>query len=129
MLKLSHQRKQHYSSSIHPCLNLPLLEVWGYVICFMFITDVLENWCWIYSISSTENVMYFMHVNRGMTCSCSTESENWKSNTLCIPKQGLKHTVIFMYILLGVLELLVNLSSNTMFNIALNKFCQLWVDE
>ena len=127
--ELSHQRKQHYSSSIHPCLNRPLLEVWGYMICFMFITDVLENWCWIYSSSSTENVMFFMHVSKGMTCSCSIESGKWKSNTLCILKQGLKHFVIFMYILLGVLALLVDLSWNTVFNIALNKWCQLSVDE
>ena len=127
--ELSHQRKQHYSSSIHPCLNRPLLEVWGYMICFMFITDVLENWCWIYSSSSTENVMFFMHVSKGTTCSCSIESGKWKSNTLCILKQGLKHFVIFMYILLGVLALLVNLSLNTVFNIALNKWCQLSVDE
>lgn len=29
----------------------------------------------------------------GTTYSCSTENGNWKSNTLCIPKQGFKHFV------------------------------------
>ncbi|EDL83876.1 rCG22910 [Rattus norvegicus] len=24
--------------------------------------------------------MYFMHVNKGMTCSCSMENGNWKSH-------------------------------------------------
>lgn len=84
--QLSHQRKQHYSSSIRSCLNLPLLEAGGYMIYFMLITDVAGELVLNYSISRTENVMYFMHVNKGMTCSCSTENGNWKSNTLCIPK-------------------------------------------
>ena len=38
--QLWHQRKQHCSSSIHSCLSLPLLEIWGYMKYFMLITDV-----------------------------------------------------------------------------------------
>jgi hypothetical protein len=52
----------------------------------MLIIDVAGELVLNYSISRTENVMYFMHVNKGMACSWSTENGNWKSNTLCIPK-------------------------------------------
>ena len=38
--QLSHQRKQHCCSSIHSCISLPLLEIWGHMIYFMLITDV-----------------------------------------------------------------------------------------
>ena len=69
----------------HPFLFKPS-TVRGYMIYFMLTTDVAGELVLNYSISRTENVMYFMHVNKGMTCSCSTENGNWKSNTLCIPK-------------------------------------------
>ena len=57
---------------------------------FMIITDVAGELVLNQSISRTENMMYFMHINKGMTYSCATEDGNWKTNTICIPKQGLK---------------------------------------
>ena len=54
--ELSHQRKQHYSSSIHSCLSLPLLEIWGYMIYFMLITDVAGEF--IEFIASAEQKMW-----------------------------------------------------------------------
>lgn len=58
------------------------------MIYFMLITDVAGELVLNYSISRTENVMYFMHVNKGMTCSCSTENGNWNSEHPLYSKIG-----------------------------------------